>query len=272
MTIKALLKDLAPPILVRLLGSRSEPVVVEPVLPKVHSVRAGPLRGYRLLVNDHQPAFREMLDGSYDDYIWPATPEQIQSGLVIDIGAHIGYHALAFAARYPNCQVIAFEPSGVNAARLAENLALNPELQSRVDVQQAALSDTNGSVSFNSSANIEDQTSSGGYLSEVVPPLEASIYQRSSFQPSMVNTHRLDDLARSMAWRPIRLIKIDVEGAEHLVLAGALEVLERDRPLLLIEIHSAVCMLRVLQIVSPMGYHVRLLHEDRPGRCFIVAE
>ncbi len=63
----------------------------------------------------------------------------------------------------------------------------------------------------------------------------------------------------------------DVEGAEHLVLKGGLETLTRERPLLLMEIHSVVCMLSVLELLHPLGYSARLLHEDRPGRCFIMA-
>ncbi|MBK7102956.1 MAG: FkbM family methyltransferase [Flavobacteriales bacterium] len=51
--------------------------------------------------------------------------------------------------------------------------------------------------------------------------------------------------------------KIDVEGAEHLVLSGARETLIRDRPLLLIEIHSVVCMLQVLALLHPLGLHRR---------------
>jgi hypothetical protein len=45
----------------------------------------------------------------------------------------------------------------------------------------------------------------------------------------------LDDLLRARGWPEVSLIKIDVQGAEARVLAGAREVLERFRPALFLE-------------------------------------
>ena len=273
MTIKGLIKDLMPPMLWRWFAVRNAGEVHAAKAPSaaVHLVRTGPLRGLKLLVNDVLPAFREMVDGTYDHYLWSAMPDGLKDGIILDIGAHIGYHTLGCAARFPNSRVVAFEPNPINLKRLQENLDLNPEVATRIQVLPVALSDVQGSLAFRSSSNVEDQTSSGGYLERGSPPLEPAVYERSGFSASMVPTERLDDLIEEYGWKDIRIMKIDVEGAEHLVLKGALSLLARDRPALYIEVHSVVCMLEVLTTIGPLGYVTRLLHEDRSSRCFIAA-
>jgi hypothetical protein len=52
-----------------------------------------------------------------------------------------------------------------------------------------------------------------------------------------VPTLRLDTLLRHFP--PPDLIKIDVEGAEALVLRGCEQVLEDSRPILVVEVHEA---------------------------------
>jgi hypothetical protein len=69
----------------------------------------------------------------------------------------------------------------------------------------------------------------------------------------------------------VALIKIDVEGAEHLVLAGALELVRRDRPLLFMEGHSVAWNMAECNILQLLGYSVQLLRLDRPGRGFVMA-
>jgi FkbM family methyltransferase len=211
-----------------------------------------------------------MITGEYDAYLWKPLPTALD-GIILDVGAHIGYHSLGFAALYLNCKVVAFEPNPANLERLQAHLDLNKQLADRITVFPAALSDVEGSLTFRSSANIEDQTSSGGYLERGKPPLDPSVYERAGFKTTTVATYRLDELAADQAWSNIKVIKIDVEGAEHLVLQGAMETLRRDHPMLLMEIHSVVCMLEVLKLLHPLGYEVSLLHEDRPGRCFVLA-
>lgn len=271
MTAKGLLRELLPPVLLRLLKP-AKPTPARAISEATEQpVRGGPLIGLTLRVNAAQPAFREMVEGTFDDFLWAATPEHLEGGVILDVGAHIGYHSLGFAARYPACSVVAFEPNPANQERLHQHLVLNPSLAPRITLHPVALSDVEGTLTFMSSANVEDQTSSGGYLQRGSPPLDAATYQRAGFSRSEVPTRRLDDLVHEQGWTAIRMVKLDVEGAEHLVLAGAMETLRRDLPLLLIEVHSVACMLHVLELLHPLGYTTRLLHEDDAFRCFIAA-
>ena len=275
MGVRNVLKEFIPPVVLRSLRRFKRapaPPTPPPIRPAEHAVTGGDLKGGRLYVNDRMPAFKEMLDGTYDPYIVGACATvDAGEGTVLDIGSHIGYHALCFASRWPRAHVVAFEPGGINVERIQRNLALNPELASRIDLRPIALGDTNGTVRFNISANIEDQTSSGGYMHGASKPLDEAVYRKAGFSGSEVPVRRLDDLVREQAWPRVVLMKVDVEGAEHLVLRGAAELLQRDRPVLLIEVHSVVCMLEVQNLLHPLGYRTVLLHEDRPSRCFILA-
>lgn len=268
--LKAIARDLVPPVLWRLLRPTPPPAKPTASTPAVHGVQAGPLKGARLLVDAARPAFRDMVAGTFDAFIWPALPQPPWNGLVLDIGAHVGYHALAFAAMDPAARVVAFEPNPANTGRLRENLALNPALAARIEVQERALGDANGELRFCASDNVDDETSSGGHLQDVTPPLDQEVYARSGFRTTAVQVRRLDDLAREQAWGRVALMKIDVEGAEHMVLKGAEGILRRDHPCLCIEVHSVACMQAVDAILLPLGYTIRLLDGHVPARAHIV--
>lgn len=251
---------------------RPAPPAASPIVPGVHEVQGGPARGLRLLVNDRAPAFREMIAGTYDRFLWDAvdalpTPPR----MVLDVGAHIGYHTLAFAHRFPQAQVVAFEPNPVNAERLQAQLPLNPGVAGRITVRTSALADAAGTMALHASTNIEDQTSSGGHLASVRPVLEPDVYRRAGFTDLTVPVERLDDVVRAAEWPHIDLIKIDVEGAEHLVLQGGRDTLRGHRPVLLIEVHSVACMLHVGELLHDLHYRIRLLQEDSARRAFIIA-
>jgi hypothetical protein len=55
---------------------------------------------------------------------------------------------------------------------------------------------------------------------------------------------------------PPNLIKIDVEGAEALVLGGANRSLQRHRPQLVIEMHDAPVAIEVIDLLIDAGYVV----------------
>jgi len=269
--LRRIVRELVPPILLRPFRTKGGVPVTTVAQASEHVVRSGPFKGGRLFVDTTRPAFHEMVDGSYDAYLWNALPGRMEGAVVLDIGAHIGYHALALANQYPAMQVVAFEPNPANLERFHVNLVLNGGVAERIQVMPYALGSSVGVATFQSSAMVDDQTSSGGYLGGVDPPLEKAIYDRSGFTASEVQVRRLDDLARDFGWGRVAFMKIDVEGAEHLVLEGGTEVLRRDRPLLCVEIHSVACMLRVATILQPLGYSIELLKEDRPSRAHILA-
>lgn len=145
--------------------------------------------------------------------------------VAIDIGAHIGFFTLQLARVVGDAgHVYAFEPLDRNAALLEQSIAEN-DFGRRVTLERRAVSDRQGEATFLFAER--SINSGGGFLAAAgaAPPGVSS-------RP--VQTVRLDGYALR---RPIRLVKLDVEGAEPAVIAGASALIARDRPYIVSEVH-----------------------------------
>jgi FkbM family methyltransferase len=137
----------------------------------------------------------------------------------IDIGAHRGMVLEEILRVAPAGEHIAFEPIPWLAAELTAQFP-------HVRVHQIALSDGAGTAEFSHVSG--DAEGLSGFRSRALPPgVQAQVSQIS------VQTARLDDVL-DPACDPA-LIKIDVEGAELQVLAGARETLARRHPIIVLE-------------------------------------
>ncbi len=143
-----------------------------------------------------------------------------------DVGANVGFHSVIGARLVgPSGCVVCFEPLPENLASIRHNAAINDF--AHVRALQVALSDTDGEATFITSAK-----STWGTLASVgVPPTDP-------LNKIEVTVRRLDGLAIEKHLPSPDVIKIDVEGAEAGVLAGAEMILLIHRPLLLIELHG----------------------------------
>jgi FkbM family methyltransferase len=150
-----------------------------------------------------------------------------EGDVFVDCGANIGLYSLYAAALVGGRgRVLAFEPSPREIARLKENIRLNDFKQ--IDVFPYALSDTDGTTTFNlADAQKAGQNTLGtsfGYA------------DTACAEQITVPLRRLDDVCAGEKLPNLRLIKIDVEGAELHVLRGAMHTLKTYRPVLLLEI------------------------------------
>lgn len=184
---------------------------------------SGPLAGYRMRLDLRWQ--RGMAYGDYESAVTATLLDIVQPGwLVADIGAQNGYMTLLLArAVGPRGQALAFEPMPANYAALQENIALN-NLR-HVRAERLAVSDRNGPVSLRRLDN---------------RPLSATaslVADDAGLGAVQVEGIRLDDyLAGRVA--PLRFVKMDIEGAEALALAGMRDLIARDHPIFLIEIHD----------------------------------
>ena len=135
---------------------------------------------------------------------------------VIDVGANIGFFAVKFGRwAGQGGRVIAIEPEARNLDSL------------RRRVERAGLS---GSVECVQAV----AAGQPGELRLAVNPTHPGDHQIAG-EGEPVRAVTLDELTAGEL-RRVSLIKIDVQGAESLVLAGARTVLEKDRPALFVEV------------------------------------
>jgi FkbM family methyltransferase len=146
----------------------------------------------------------------------------------VDVGANDGYFSL-FAARRVGTTgiVVAIEPSTRERTNLRRNLARNGF--ANVDVLSTAL----GAVSGEADLRLAQGTHSGHNT------LGRFVYDDvKTANVERVTLKTLDQVAMELSLRRIDFIKIDVEGSEAGVVAGARSVLTSMRPLMLLEIND----------------------------------
>jgi FkbM family methyltransferase len=159
----------------------------------------------------------------------------------IDCGAHIGLFAIHLGSWVgPSGSVHAFEPFEENADCLAHAIEENG-FTGRVVLERAAVGSSPGTIRLTFAPKA---LNTGGAF--IQSPGRAVPYGHES---RTVAVHALD---RYPLPRPIRFMKIDVEGAEPLVMEGADRLLREDRPVILSELHPF--QLRAVSNVSAAEY------------------
>lgn len=140
-------------------------------------------------------------------------------GTFVDVGAHTGKFVDVALATAPVARHFAFEPLPEFAEALRARYADRPN----VEIHAVALSDTAGEASF--VHNLDVPSHSG--LRERDYPFPGT--QRRTI---VVPTRRLDDVVGDV---PVRVLKVDVEGGELLVLRGASRLLATQKPVVVFE-------------------------------------
>ena len=242
--------------------------------PSWWAVTGGPLRGAELLLlPGASPWQEEMRGGRFEAFLYDAVADEDLAGKTVwDVGAHVGYHTLAFSARVgPAGRVIAFEPNPYNAVRLRQNLARNRDLSERVRLETLALSDEDGTDRLFHTPVVDDGTSSGAALETALTQDNEAAYR--ALDSILVDVSRADSLVRAERVPIPSLLKIDVEGGEVRVLRGCAELLATARPLLLIEVHNAAARSGIDAMLAAQGYGLTVLeHADRSSpRCHVLA-
>ena len=71
----------------------------------------------------------------------------------------------------------------------------------------------------------------------------------------------LDSLSKKYGFPPPDLIKIDVEGAELLVLSGAREILSANHPAIFLATHGAGIHLQCCKFLESLGYELQSINQ-----------
>ncbi len=175
-----------------------------------------------------------------------------------DIGANIGVYSL-YAAVEKNAKVYSFEPSPFNFATLSRNIVLN-NLSENIHAFCAALSDKTVLDCLHMSS-IQAGAAHTGFqtaLNEFGLPLNA-VHAQATLG------FRMDDFISLFGAPNPHYIKIDVDGAEKLVISGATITLQhKNLKSILIELpaRSEGKFPPVLDTIMACGFE--LAHEDHP--------
>lgn len=214
--------------------------------------------GYRIWLRPNDPSMAVVRqDRAYEphvvDRMLPMLPE---GGVMVDVGASFGYFTvLAGRAVGPSGRVVACEPGPQNQTVLLLNVVTNG--LRNVEIQPVAVSDATGALLYS-------QSGANGAVS----PFDGDASGLGS--NDLVPARTLDDI---LGERPrLDVIKIDVEGAEGLVFAGADATLRRHRPAIFFEFSppslasaSGVDAADLLGRLAGLGYRFEVLDADAPG-------
>lgn len=175
------------------------------------------------------------LFGERQEFELDCLEEFLNSGdVVIDVGANVGAYTMKAASLVGKTgTVVAVEPYPATANRILKNISLNRFNNIRIRV--ACASDKDGHATF--------YLKHGKPNSFTLTPFEGcETYDVSSI--------KLDTLAALEGLEKLALIKIDAEGAENLVLAGAASIINRFKPVIIAEVSISK------EFVLPEGYGV----------------
>ena len=236
-------------------------------------IAAGPLAGREVLIDRRSNgAWEDMIAGRFDAEIYSflAHVLPIRDVVIWDVGAHFGFHTLGFASIVgPSGRVVGFEPNPLNRERLGQNVERNVDLASRIAVLPCALSDRSGDSPLVLSRDIESGASSMSFLDGTTPSVDSAT--AGAWDRVIVPVRTADEVVRDHAAPAPHVIKIDVEGAELLVLRGAEEIMRTIRPDVIVEAHSAKLTFDVQCWLHAQGYEVQALADLAPSRLLLSA-
>jgi len=168
--------------------------------------------------------------------------------LFVDVGANVGFYTMLAARR--GARVEAFEPTPEACAAIERGIALN-SVSSLVTLHRAASGSEAGTARFTTGLDISNHLAAEGEPGIDVPVVTLD-EQLAGSEPELA------------------MLKVDAEGHDLDVLRGALHMIERLLPVILVEIWTGGA--GPLALVESYGYRpftyepaTRTLSEIRPG-------
>ena len=184
---------------------------------------------------------------------------ELQTGdTFVDVGAHYGYFSLLAAKLVGDTgTVYSFEASPTTYSILNKNATLT----STVQAYNLAVSDSDTELTFYEFPNLYSEYNT----SEVEQFEQEEWFQKHKPRKIRISTTILDQFLSEEKTSP-SIIKIDVEGAEHRVIAGLRNHINDNAPAIVMEYLSAergnVQHKQAEQALRAVGYHVYAINPN----------
>lgn len=152
------------------------------------------------------------------------------NGTILDIGGHIGTHAIPYAKERPETQVFTFEPQ----ARIRALLQKNKEQNNAHNLTIIP----HGIGHINREVCLANDFTSDGYPPSITVNYDSSTpvnYGGIGITNDPRGEKVIIKTIDSLNFSDVCYMKIDIEGAETLAVYGAQETIKKYKPVLLIE-------------------------------------
>jgi FkbM family methyltransferase len=162
--------------------------------------------------------------GYYEKELGDLLKKTIKPGDVfLDLGANIGYFSLLVANNSPSAKVISFEPVRGLFQNMNENISLN-NIKNILTVNAAV-----GEISEEKELFVSASDNLG----------MSSFHQPGNYsgKTEKVKVVAIDDWFKTSGLSRIDIIKLDIEGSELAALKGMKEVLQKQKPILIVEVN-----------------------------------
>jgi FkbM family methyltransferase len=208
---------------------------------------------------------RFLLEGHYEPRISQLYYAHIRpEDDILDVGANVGFFTVGGAKRLTRGKVLAAEPTTEAFNRLRENIARNGVLD-RVVLFKGMVGLTKGQAKIYFVPGREE------YSSMNIPDHHFAGDEDFFSEPAAIEP--IDGLVHQYNLRPA-LMKVDVEGAEFSVFAGAQKTLSTFRPVVISELWRGPTRadghlgIEIIQMFQKLDYIVLNPHDTRrrPGQ------
>jgi len=199
-----------------------------------------------------------MIDGDWEPWVTNCMAQllldsKLRGCTFIDVGANVGWYTL-LACGLGAKRVYAFEPNPRMASLLRRTLSVNG-YQKKVTFTEAACGEHEGKLHL----FVDPYQAGGAHIGPTAT--EAAPSYRNGAQAPLVEVVRLDEVVLKEGLEGPVIMKIDVEGFEPRVIAGASRLLTELKPILFIEHHEH--NEAMLAHLTELGY--QLFHVQHTG-------
>ena len=212
--------------------------------PRIHRVPLGPIKGRKIcLAFEISP---RMYLGIDEPWIAKLAQDLINPGdVVYDIGAHVGYTCLLFAQRLAGRGVVhAFEVLPLTVEFLRKTVQANEF--NNIVVHEVGLGLSTQMLEL-----------------AIGPTAMTDIYStpRENERTELCKIASLDEYVKQNKLPPPSLVKIDIEGAEIDCLKGGCELINKYKPIMLIEFHELCLLKKGCHLLDSWGYSLTTQNE-----------